>query len=98
MKPMKFLKSEKDHFFEKTNIFEHRKPSKSKYIHFAAFVIYYNRYHQSINWCWIEILANINLEKALKLNSLDIFFKKCFFKIYRISWASRWSKNYMKNI
>ena len=41
-----------------------------------AYVTYYNRWHQSINCTSIEILIKINLEIALKLNSLDIFFDK----------------------
>jgi len=46
---------------------------------FAIFFAYYNRWHQSINWSAVEILIKINLEKALKLNCLDICSKKKFF-------------------
>ena len=75
MKSEKFFKSEKNHFFKK-NILKHRKnPSKFKILIFAIFFAFYNRWHQAINWSAIEIIIKIKPEKALKLNSLDIFWK-----------------------
>ena len=62
MKPMKFFNSEQDHFPKTFSNIE--VPSKFKYIKF-----------QSINWPLIEILIKINVQKALKLNSLDTFLK-----------------------
>jgi len=51
-----------------------KKPWKFKYS-FAGFVTYYNRWHQSSNWSSIAVLK-IKLEKAIKVNSLDIYFEK----------------------
>ena len=80
MKPMKFFKSEKHHFSEKIFRNIEKTPSKFNILIFAIFFGYYNRWHQSIHWRAIEILIKIlikvNPEKAVKLNSLDIFLKK----------------------
>ena len=49
MKPMKFFNFENGQFSE--NIFRNieKTPSKFKYLNFAIFFAYYNRWHQSIN-------------------------------------------------
>ena len=74
MKPMKFIKSWKDQFSKKHFKTSKTNPQSSNILILAIFVAYYNRWHQSINWTTIEILIKINLKKALKLNSLVIFF------------------------
>jgi len=63
---MKFFKSEGPLF--RKNILKHR-------LIFAKLLTYYNMWHQSINGSAIEILIKIKPEKALKLNSLDLFLK-----------------------
>ena len=73
MKPMKFFNFEKGHFSEKTFSNIEKNPSNLKYINFRDLC---HRWHQSINWTPIEILIKINLEKALKLNSMVTFLKK----------------------
>jgi len=74
--PIKFFRSENDHFSEK--IFRKKRHQSSNILMFAIFFDYYNRCHQSINWNAIEILIKINPAKAVKLNFQHIFFKKWF--------------------
>ena len=69
MKPMKLFNSEKNHFSGKTFSNIDQKSKSSNILIFAAFVDYYNT-----NQLTKEMLIKINLNKALKLNSMDTWF------------------------
>jgi len=49
------------------------------YFPYLYLLFFGSRQFKSINWSSIEIIIKIDLEKALKLNSVDIFLKKCSF-------------------